>query len=88
MTQDLTSGEFNSVYYNASVTVDSNSQQEDPLGYHKLVMSSLRTLQSYYNGSGSYEHETTDRFGNPRTVEYQYIGKVSNSSSRMMPLDH
>lgn len=64
------------MYYNASVTYDPASQWQDPLGYHKLIVSSLRTLQSYYNGSETYEHETTDRFGSPRTVEYRYIGKV------------
>jgi hypothetical protein len=79
VTQDLTSGEFKNVYYNASVTYDPDSQWQDPLGYHKLILSSLRTLQSYYNGSERYEHETTDRFGNPRTVKYQYIGKLADS---------
>ncbi|KAH6635430.1 hypothetical protein B0J18DRAFT_472556 [Chaetomium sp. MPI-SDFR-AT-0129] len=79
VTQDLTSGEFKNVYYNASVTYDPASQWQDPLGYHKLIVSSLRTLQSYYNGSESYEHETTDRFGNTRTVQYRYIGKLADS---------
>ena len=80
VTQDLFSGEFKTVYYNASVAADPTAvPPEDPLGYQKLVVSSLRTLQSYYNGSESYEHVTNDRFGNPRTVQYTYIGKVGHT---------
>jgi hypothetical protein len=71
-TQDLSSGEFVNVYYNASIS----KEEEDPLGYKKLIVSALRTLQSYYNGSETYERISTDRYGNDRTVQYKYIGKV------------
>jgi hypothetical protein len=57
---------------NASIS----QEEEDPLGYKKLIVSALRTLQSYYNGSQTYERISTDRYGNDRTVQYKYIGKV------------
>ncbi|KAF2272772.1 uncharacterized protein EI97DRAFT_461713 [Westerdykella ornata] len=74
-TQDLSSGEFKNVYYNASTS----QEAEDPLGYKKLIVSALRTLQSYYNGSEAYEHISSDRYGNSRTVHYKYIGKLGDA---------
>ena len=76
VTQDPTSGEFLNVWYN--VTVDPTPVM-DPIGYQKLIVAALKTLQGYHEDSESYEHEVSDRSGNTKTVSYNYVGRLGDA---------
>ncbi|KAI9751030.1 MAG: dihydrolipoamide dehydrogenase precursor [Chaenotheca gracillima] len=76
VTQDTTSGEFQNVYYN--VTSDPTPAM-DSMGFQKLIVASLKTIQAYHENLEYYEHEVKDRSGNVKTVAYSYLGKLGDN---------
>ena len=48
-------------------------------GYQKLIVSALRTLQSSFRNTETYDRQALDRSGNPKNVTYRFLGAVSSS---------